>query len=57
MRRKLTLAMAWRRVYSLRGESRYMTDKRGTIRCQDGVVHDHVTGRRWALREYERGAW
>jgi peptide chain release factor 1 len=32
-------------------------DKRRTIRCQDGVVLDHVTGRRWALRAYERGDW
>ncbi|APR79142.1 Peptide chain release factor 1 [Minicystis rosea] len=32
-------------------------DKRRTIRCQDGVVTDHVTGRRWPLRAYERGEW
>jgi protein subunit release factor A len=32
-------------------------DKRRTIRCQDGVVTDHLTGRRWSLRDYERGAW
>lgn len=32
-------------------------DKRRTIRCQDGVVTDHVTGRRWSLRDYERGNW
>lgn len=32
-------------------------DKRRTIRCQDGVVTDHVTGRRWTLRAYERGEW
>ncbi|MFT3770344.1 MAG: peptide chain release factor-like protein [Minicystis sp.] len=32
-------------------------DKRRTIRCQDGVVTDHVTGRRWNLRAYERGEW
>jgi peptide chain release factor 1 len=30
-------------------------DKRRTIRCQDGVVTDHVTGRTWAFRDYERG--
>lgn len=30
-------------------------DKRRTIRCQDGVVVDHVTNRTWRLREYLRG--
>jgi len=30
-------------------------DKRRTIRCQDGQVTDHVTGRRWALKAYLRG--
>jgi len=32
-------------------------DKRRTVRCQDGVVTDHVTGRVWRLREYLRGEW
>src|SRR5262245_49133844 len=32
-------------------------DKRRTIRCQDGTVVDHVTGRRWELRAYLRGNW
>jgi peptide chain release factor 1 len=32
-------------------------DKRRTIRCQEGVVTDHATGRSWRLREYERGDW
>jgi len=32
-------------------------DKRRTIRCQDGTVVDHVTGRRWELRAYLRGSW
>ena len=32
-------------------------DKRRTIRCQDGAVVDHVTGRTWRLREYLRGEW
>lgn len=32
-------------------------DKRRTIRVQDGQVHDHVTERRWNLREYLRGDW
>ena len=32
-------------------------DKRRTIRCQDGVVVDHVTGRTWTLRAYEKGEW
>jgi peptide chain release factor 1 len=30
-------------------------DKRRTIRCQEGTVTDHVTGRTWRLREYLRG--
>jgi len=32
-------------------------DKRRTIRCQDGTVVDHVTGRRWELKGYLRGNW
>lgn len=32
-------------------------DKRRTIRCQDGQVHDHITGRRWRLADYLRGEW
>ncbi len=32
-------------------------DKRRTIRCQDDQVNDHVTGKRWALRDYLRGNW
>jgi len=32
-------------------------DKRRTVRCQDGVVVDHVTGRSWRLRDYLRGEW
>jgi len=32
-------------------------DKRRTIRCQDGTVVDHPTGRTWTLRSYERGEW
>ena len=32
-------------------------DKRRTIRVQDGVVNDHVTGKRWSFRDYERGDW
>ncbi len=32
-------------------------DKRRTIRYQDGVVMDHLTGRRWRLKEYLRGEW
>jgi peptide chain release factor 1 len=30
-------------------------DKRRTIRCQEGVVVDHVTGRTWSLSAYEHG--
>jgi len=32
-------------------------DKRRTIRCQDGTVTDHPTGRRWTYRAYTRGEW
>ena len=32
-------------------------DKRRTIRCQDGTVQDHLTGRTWRFRDYERGEW
>jgi peptide chain release factor 1 len=32
-------------------------DKRRTIRVQDGSVQDHVTGRQWSFRDYERGNW
>ena len=32
-------------------------DKRRTIRCQDGIVTDHLLGRRWPLRAYLRGEW
>lgn len=30
-------------------------DKRRTIRCQDGQVTDHLTGRKWELKAYLRG--
>jgi peptide chain release factor 1 len=32
-------------------------DKRRTIREQDGQVIDHISGRRWRLKEYIRGEW
>jgi peptide chain release factor 1 len=32
-------------------------DKRRTIRCQEGIVVDHPTGRSWPLRAYQRGEW
>ena len=32
-------------------------DKRRTVRVQDGLVVDHVDGRTWRLRDYERGRW
>jgi len=32
-------------------------DKRRTVRVQDGVVIDHLTGRTWRLRDYQRGRW
>lgn len=32
-------------------------DKRRTIRVQDGQVNDHVSGKQWRFRDYERGNW
>ena len=32
-------------------------DKRRTVRVQEGVVVDHLTGRTWRLRDYQRGRW
>lgn len=32
-------------------------DKRRTIRFQDGQVVDHITGRKWKLKNYLRGEW
>jgi peptide chain release factor 1 len=32
-------------------------DKRRTIRTQDDTVNDHVTGRQWRYKDYERGNW
>lgn len=32
-------------------------DKRRTIRTQDGVVTDHVLGKKWRLRDYLAGEW
>lgn len=32
-------------------------DKRRTIRCQDGIVTDHISGRKWRLSDYLRGSW
>ena len=32
-------------------------DKRRTVRVQDDMVIDHLTGRTWRYREYVRGAW
>lgn len=32
-------------------------DKRRTIRVQDGVVNDHVTGKSWQYKNYEKGNW
>jgi peptide chain release factor 1 len=32
-------------------------DKRRTVRYQDAVVTDHLTGRTWRLRDYLRGEW
>ena len=32
-------------------------DKIRTIRVQDGTVQDHVTGKSWKYKDYERGNW
>lgn len=32
-------------------------DKRRTIRMQEDQVTDHVSGRRWRLKEYMKGEW
>ncbi len=32
-------------------------DKRRTIRTQDGIVKDHVLGKKWRLKDYLRGNW
>lgn len=32
-------------------------DKRRTIRTQDGVVTDHITGKMWQYKDYARGNW
>lgn len=32
-------------------------DKRRTIRVKDGTVKDHVTGRSWDFKKYQRGDW
>lgn len=32
-------------------------DKRRTVRCQEGMVNDHLTGKVVSLRDYERGEW
>lgn len=32
-------------------------DKIRTIRVRDDIVNDHVTGRQWKFRDYERGNW
>jgi peptide chain release factor 1 len=32
-------------------------DKRRTIRVQDGIVTDHVMGKKWNLRDYLKGEW
>lgn len=32
-------------------------DKRRTIRQQDGIVKDHLTGKTWSFENYRRGIW
>jgi peptide chain release factor 1 len=33
------------------------SDRRRTIRFQDGIVTDHVLGKQWQLKRYLRGDW
>lgn len=49
----------WNRAASRKAQigSGMRGDKRRTIRLQDGVVTDHVLGRRWRLKDYLRGEW
>jgi peptide chain release factor 1 len=32
-------------------------DKIRTVRYQDGIVSDHLTGQKWSLKHYLRGEW
>ena len=32
-------------------------DKRRTIRTQDGIVTDHIMGRKWRYADYVKGIW
>jgi len=32
-------------------------DKVRTVRVRDGVVNDHVLGKKWKLKDYLRGLW
>lgn len=32
-------------------------DKRRTIRVQDGIVIDHITGQTYQFKDYEKGNW
>jgi peptide chain release factor 1 len=32
-------------------------DKRRTVRCQDGIVTDHLSDQKWKLDDYLRGEW
>jgi peptide chain release factor 1 len=63
LRARLFAAETQRRTAERAGERRRQVgsgmrgDKRRTVRCQDGVVVDHATGRTWTLRAYERGEW
>jgi peptide chain release factor 1 len=63
LRARLHAAEAERREVARAGDRRRQVgsgmrgDKRRTIRCQDGTVVDHPTGRTWTLRVYERGEW
>jgi peptide chain release factor 1 len=70
--RATALSLLRARLFAAESERRYVAraeerkrqvgsgmrgDKRRTIRCQDGIVTDHPTGRSWTLREYQRGEW
>lgn len=53
------LALDGKRAYERRQQvgSGMRGDKIRTIRVRDDVVNDHVTGKQWKFRDYERGNW
>ena len=53
------LALDGKRAYERRQQvgSGMRGDKIRTIRVRDDVVNDHVTGKQWRFKDYERGNW